>query len=697
MSTATSIIGAPVERLEGDSKVRGRALYAAEHPVEAPVHAHLVQSRVARGRITAIDTAAALAEPGVLDVVTHENAPALASTADAELAVLQSPEIGYRGQPIGVVLAESSEIACAAAGLVRVEYDEAEHDVVLSADRTDLVRPDRVNAGFETDSEQGDFDSGIAGAAIVHDAVYSTPQEHHIAMEPHATTAAWSEGELTVYDSTQGVHWVRDALTELFGIDREHVHVVAPHVGGGFGSKGPAHAHLVAATLAARRVEPRAVKLVLTRRQVFPIAGHRSATIQRVRLGADSSGRLTAVGHDVVAQTARIKEFAEQAGIPARMMYAAANRRTTHRLARLDIPVPTWMRAPGECPGMYALETAMDEMAIACGLDPVEFRIRNEPDTDPETGLPYSSRNLVSCLREGARRFGWADRDPAPRSHRDGPWLVGTGVAASTYPVVSMPGTRATIHARPDGRYRVLIGAADIGTGAWTALTQIAADALDTELDRVTLSIGDTDLPWASGAGGSSGTTCWGSAIVDAARRLKMELPNGGAVPEEGVSVTGRMPDNPHRGRFAMHSFGAQFAEVRVNADTGEVRVPRMLGIFAAGRIINATTGASQLLGGMTMGLSMALHEQAHVDPRFGHVLNRDMAQYHVAACADVGDIDVDWITEEDPYVNPMGSKGIGELGIVGTAAAVDNAVHHATGIRIRDLPITPDKLVGLL
>jgi xanthine dehydrogenase YagR molybdenum-binding subunit len=691
MSTAaTRILGAPLDRLEGEAKVRGRALYAAEHPVDKPVHAHLVQSQIARGRITTIDATTALDEPGVLDVVTHHNAPELASTDDAELAVLQSPQVGYRGQPIAVVLAESSEIARAAAGLVRVEYEQDEHDADLDADRDDLVPAD-------DDLDQGELDAALAGSVMAHDAVYTVPQEHHIAMEPHATTAAWSEGELTVYDSTQGVHWVRDALTELFGVDAENVHVVAPHVGGGFGSKGPAHAHLVAAVLAAQRVEPRPVKLVLTRRQVFPIVGHRAATIQRVRLGADSSGRLTAIGHDVIAQDARFKSFPELAGKPTRTMYAAPNRRITHRLAQLDLPVPTWMRAPGECPGMYALETAMDEMAIACGLDPIEFRIRNEPETDPDTGLPYSSRNLVACLREGARRFGWADRDPVPGARRDGEWLVGTGVAASTYPVNSQPGTQATIQARPDGRYRVLLGAVDIGTGAWTALTQIAADALGADVDRVVLSIGDTDLPWASGAGGSTGITCWGSAIVDAARRLRMELPDGEPVPEEGVVVTGRMPHNPHQGTYAMHSFGAQFAEVRVNVDTGEVRVPRMLGIFAAGRIVNAKTGASQLMGGMTMGMSMALHEEAHVDPRYGHVINRDMAQYHVAACADVGDIEVDWIDEDDPYVNPMGTKGIGEIGIVGTAAAIDNAVHHATGVRVRDLPITPDKLVGTI
>ncbi|WP_406691441.1 xanthine dehydrogenase family protein molybdopterin-binding subunit [Saccharopolyspora sp. ID03-671] len=688
MSTATRVLGAPLDRIEGQDKVRGRARYAAEHPVDKPVHAHLVQSRIARGRITTIDATAALDEPGVVDVVTHRNAPEPACTEDAELAVLQSPQVAYRGQPIGVVLAESPEIARAAAGLVRVEYEQEEHDARLDADRDDLET-------VSDDVDQGGLDTALAEAAVVHDAVYTVPQEHHVALEPHATTAAWSDGELTVHDSTQGVHWVRDALTGLLGIGAEKVHVIAPHVGGGFGSKGPAHAHLVAAVLAAQRVAPRPVKLVLTRRQVFPIAGHRASTVQRLRLGADPSGRLTAIGHDVVAQDARLKSFPEMAGKPTRTMYAAPNRRITHRVAPLDLPVPTWMRAPGECPGMYALETAMDEMAQACGLDPIEFRIRNEPERDPDTGLPYSSRNLVACLREGARRFGWADRDPAPGARRDGEWLVGTGVAASTYPVNSQPGTQATIEARPDGRFRVLLGAADIGTGAWTALTQIAADALGTDVDKIVLSIGDTDLPWASGAGGSTGITCWGSAIVDAAQRLRAELPDGGPVPDGGVAVTGRMPDNPHRSAFAMHAFGAQFAEARVNVDTGEVRVPRLLGVFAIGRVVNAKTAASQLLGGMTMGMSMALHEEAQVDPRFGHVINRDMAQYHVASCADVGDIEVDWIDEDDPHVNPMGTKGIGEIGICGTAAAIDNAVHHATGARVRDLPLTPDKLLG--
>jgi xanthine dehydrogenase YagR molybdenum-binding subunit len=345
---------------------------------------------------------------------------------------------------------------------------------------------------------------------------------------------------------------------------------------------------------------------------------------------------------------------------------------------------------------MFALESAMDEMAIACGLDPIEFRIRNEPSVNPETGAPFSSRNLVACLREGARRFGWEGRDPTPMARRDRGWLVGTGVAASTYPVFRLPGNAATIRVGPDGRYAVLIGAADIGTGAWTALTQIAADALGVAVDDVDLRIGDTALPLACTAGGSSGINSWGSTIVEAARtlRARLESEHGGTVPAEGLEVTAEMPDNPYTEQFAMHSFGAQFAEVRVHEDSGEVRVPRLLGVFAAGRIINPKTARSQLVGAMTMGLSMALHEHSVLDPRFGHVVNHDFAEYHIAANADVGSVEAYWVDEDDPYVNPMGAKGLGEVGIVGTAAAIANAVHHATGIRVRDLPITLDKLL---
>lgn len=524
--------------------------------------------------------------------------------------------------------------------------------------------------------------------------MYTTPAEHNNPLEPHATLAVWSDGSVTLYDSNQGADWIRDDVARAFSLPTERVRVIAPYVGGGFGSKGFAHPHVIVAVMAAQ-VAKRPAKLALTRQQMFALAGYRTPTIQRIRLGADRDGTLIAISHDVIEQTANVYEWNEQTAVPTRMMYAAPNRRTTHRLARLDLPANMWMRAPGECPGMFALESAMDELAVAGGLDPIALRIQNEPVTDPETGHPFSSRGLVACLREGALRFGWAQRDPQPRKRRSGSWLIGTGVAASTYPFYQFPAA-ALVRVDRAEHYYVSIAASDIGTGTWTALTQIAADTLEAPLERVHLEIGDSPLPKAGGAGGSSGITSWGSAIVEAARKLRARLRDeyGGVIPAEGLEVTGEIGENPAAQQFSIHSFGVQFAEAHVNVDTGEVRVPRLLGVFAAGHIINPKTARSQLLGGMTMGLSMALHEQSVLDPRFGDFVNHDFAEYHIATNADVGTIDVAWIDEDDPHVNPMGSKGIGELGIVGTAAAVANAVYHATGIRVRDLPITLDQVL---
>jgi len=482
-----------------------------------------------------------------LAVLTHHHAPRLAATDDAELAILQSEEVAFRGQLVGGVVAETSEIARHAASLVRLDYQQRAHDLELRADRDDLYAPQIVNGFFETDTVHGDIDAALATAAVTLDATYTTPHEHHNPMEPHATIAIWTDDGLTLYLSSQGVHRIRGDVAGVLGLELQRVRVISPHVGGGFGSKARTHADVILAAMAAQFVPGRPVKLVLTRQQMFYQVGYRTPTIQRIRLGADTGGRLVAISHDVVEQTARIKEFAEQTAVCSRVLYAAPNRRTSHRLAVLDVPVPTIMRAPGEAPGMFALESAMDELAIACGLDPIELRIRNEPDVDPESGRPFSSRNLVACLREGARRFGWERRDPTPRAQRERGWLVGTGVAASTYPVFRLPGSTATIQASPDGRYGVLIGAADIGTGTWTALTQIAAGALEVPIDDVDLRIGDTALPTATVAGGSSGITCWGSAIVEAARQLRahLESEHGGTVPAEGLEVTAAMPTTP--------------------------------------------------------------------------------------------------------------------------------------------------------
>jgi xanthine dehydrogenase YagR molybdenum-binding subunit len=692
---ATRAIGAPLDRIDGPLKVTGAAKYAFEYPAENAAYLHLVQSTIAKGRIAAIDAGAARALPGVIAVLTHENAPRIeVSDEDATLRVMQSEAIGYVGEIVAAVVAETSEIARHAAGLVAVTYEQHPHDVELRADRPDLYAPEKVNAGFATDTREGDVEAAFAAAAVRHDATYTTPHYHNNPLEPHATVALWDDDGLMLYDANQGPHGILDDVAKAFGLPPERVRIISPYVGGGFGSKAFTHPPVIVAAMAAK-VARRPVKLAITRHQMFSLVGYRTPTIQRVRLAADAGGRLTAVAHEVVEQTSRLEEYAEQTAVATRQMYAAPNRLTTHRLAKLDVPTPSIFRAPGETPGMYALESAMDEMATACGLDPVQFRIRNEPEIDPDTKHPFSSRNLVACLREGARRFGWDGRDPAPRARRDGNWYVGTGVAASTYPTRRRP-SQAVIRVDREGRYDVLIDASDIGTGTWTALTQIAADALEVPVERVKFAIGDSSLPKAPNAGGSMGIVSWGSAIVDAARKLRARLHDdlGGVVPADGLEAHGETGKNPESERFSMHAYGAQFAEVRVDADTGEVRVPRLLGVFAVGRIINAKTGRSQLIGGMTMGLSMALHEETVLDPRFGHYVNHDLAEYHIATNADTKSVEAYWIDEDDPYVNPLGAKGIGEIGMTGTAAAIANAVHHATGIRIRDLPITLDKLL---
>ncbi|MGW9348985.1 xanthine dehydrogenase family protein molybdopterin-binding subunit [Nocardiopsis flavescens] len=695
---AHTALGLPLERLEAADKVTGRAPYAYEHPLPDPLYLHPVTSTVARGRITAVDTSAADATPGVRLVLTHTGAERLADTGDREFAVLQSDRVSFYGQFVAAVVADTPETAREAAALVRVEYEAEPHDVVLTADHPRLYPPG--DEDDPADHEQGDPDAELARAPVVVDRTYRTPMEHNNPMEPHTTVALWTgdgpgpgggDGDLTLYDSTQGAHPVRETVAGVLGLDPARVRVVSPHVGGGFGSKGSAHAHDILAAMAARALPGRPVKFALTRQQMFSLVGHRTPTIQRVRLAAESDGRIRALVHDSVEHTSTVKEFAEGSAATSRMMYAALHRRTTQRLADLDVPIPFWMRAPGEAPGMYALESAMDELAQACGIDPVELRLRNEPSVDPRTGEPWSDRRLVECLREGAERFGWADRDPVPGIRREGRWRVGTGVAAAVYPHLYNPGSVAEIHYDGD-RYTVDIGAADIGTGSRTALTQIAAQGLGLPVERVRLRLGDTDLPVATVAGGSSGTVSWGAAVLAAAAAFR---DRHGTDPGPGARARAAAPEDAVAQGRAVASFGAHFVEARVDADTGEVRVPRMLGVFSVGRVVNPRTARSQLVGGMVMGLSMALHERSVLDPRTGHVVNADLAEYHVPVHADVGDVRAHWLEGEDPAAGPLGARGAGEIGIVGAAAAVANAVHHATGVRVRELPITLDRFVG--
>ncbi|TDD25697.1 xanthine dehydrogenase family protein molybdopterin-binding subunit [Nonomuraea diastatica] len=688
-------------RVDGWDKVTGAARYAADHSFDGPVHCWPVSSTIAKGRVVSIDTSAALAVPGVVAVLWHANAPRLHTpTADpmsavlvkpAELAVLQSDGVAYHGQLVAAVLADSLEAARHAAGLLVVEYEQLPHDAELRPGARLRVAP--PSPGLDPPEQTiGNPAAALAGAEVTIDARYTTPAEHHNPIEPHATVAAWQDGGVVLYDANQGAHLIQGVIAGMFDLPRDRVRVVSAHVGGGFGAKGP-QAVAVLAVMATRMLG-RPVKVTLSRQQMFALVGYRSPTVQRVRLGADRAGRLAAVIHEVVAQTSAIHDFCEPAAVLTRTMYAAPHRHTTHRLARLDVPTPFMLRAPGAAPGMFALESAVDELAVVCGLDPVELRIRNEPAADPDTGLPYSSRNLVRCLREGARAFGWR---PPPR--RDGHRLVGSGVAASAHPSHTFPST-AQLRLHPDGRCTVALGATDIGNGARTVLTAITAEAMAMPPERIDVLIGDSSLPLAAPAGASAGTASWGSAIVDAARRLRAQLTELGdrPLPPDGLTALGQtlgdLAGTPTGAQTAKYAFGAQFAEVCVDIDSGEVRVTRLLGVFAAGKILSPHTARSQLLGGMTMGLSMALHEESVLDSRFGDFVNGDLAGYHIATCADVPDIEVGWIDETDDQVNALGAKGIGELGIVGTAAAIANAVHHATGIRVRDLPIHPHRIL---
>ncbi|MFJ9030430.1 xanthine dehydrogenase family protein molybdopterin-binding subunit [Streptomyces sp. NPDC102274] len=706
-STRTPAVGTSMSRLDGPLKVRGAATYAYEHEVDNPAYLGLVLSSVARGRVIAVDDAAALAEPGVLAVITHANAPKLAND-DPELAVLQSAEVFWRRQVVAAVVAETIEVARYAAGLVRVTYEELPHDTEMRYDEDALEKPGNhvglfgtadgeLNNGMpNADSTVGDVETALAEAPVAIDATYTLPHEFQSPMEPHAAIAQWTgEDTLTIYHSTQGVTDARNWIAMTLGLPPRNIRVISPHVGGGFGSKTFPQSYAVLAAMAAEVVGG-PVKLALTRQQTFFMTGYRAPSRHRVQLGADRNGRLTAIAHDSVQQTARAKKYAEQIAIVSRAMWAAPHRRTTHRLLPLDVSVPTIMRGPGETQGAFALESAMDEMAIELGMDPIEFRILNEPEAHPESGLPFSSRHVVECLRAGARIVGWDRRDPTPRSRRENGWLIGTGVATGLHVAPQLRGNSTRVQAAPGGRYTVSIAAADIGTGTWTSLVQIAADGLDVDVDAVTMRIGDSDLPSASPAGFSSGTSSWGTSIVAATREMRrlVDEEHGGTIPAQGLDITVDAPINPYASQYEMYSFGAQFAQVRIHEETGTVRVPRMVGVFDAGRIVNPKTARSQLIGGMTQGISMTLHEAGVIDNRIGQIVNHDLAGYHFAANADIGSVEAHWIDSVDPYTNPLGTKGLGEVCVVGVAAAIANAVYHATGLRIRDLPITLDKLL---
>ncbi|MFI9045509.1 xanthine dehydrogenase family protein molybdopterin-binding subunit [Streptomyces sp. NPDC053427] len=690
----TGVVGTAHTRIEGLAKVTGAARYAGEIPFAELAHGWLVLSTIARGRIRSVESAPVRAMPGVLTVLHHGNAPrvdgdyqGLLGRPDPIVEVFQHDQVPFVGWPVALVVAETSEQAREAAEALVVHYDEEPHDVAFSAGRPGTYLPDAASMR----TEKGALETELAASAHVVDAEYTTPEEHHCAMEPHAAMARWDSGRLEVVDSNQGSTWVADELAKLFSLDPASVRVRSEHVGGAFGSKG-VRVHQILAVMAAT-VLHRPVRVVLTRRQTFSLVGYRSPTAQRVRLGADADGRLRALDHQAQNLTSTVHEFVEQSAGFARPLYDADAHHTVNRVVRLDVPTPTFVRAPGEAPGSFALESALDELAEKCDMDPIALRARNEPEVGPVSGLPFASRNLLACFEEGARRFGWADRDPRPGLRREGRWLIGTGTAAATFPVLVGPAT-AAVTAEADGTFTVRITAADVGTGARTALTLIAADALEVAPERVHVRIADSDFGPAMIAGGSMGTRSWAWAVTVAVRDLREQLALGGDIPPQGI--TARSDTSQAIGELTQkerHSFGAQFAEVAVDVTSGEIRVRRMLGIFATGRIINPLTARSQFIGGMTWGLSMALHEEAIRDQASGGHVGADFASYHFAANADVPLIEADWVDDPDED-DPVGIKGIGEIGIVGAAAAIANAVWHATGVRHRHLPIRPDRVL---
>jgi len=700
-----AIIGQPINRIDGPLKVSGRATYAYEHwDVGQPLYGYIVGATIAKGRITGIDTSRAERSPGVRLVMTYRNTPAQGAPDPClpllflrARPVLSSPDIHHFGEPVVLVVATTFEEARAAAQLVDVAYaaEPGEYDLAARQDRA--YAPKVANAGLPTDTAVGDFESAFAAAAVRVDQRYTTPHQLSQPMEPNNCLALWRDGDLTVYMSIQIIAWARTAIASTLGIDERRVRVICPYVGGGFGSKLGIHSETILAALAARQLD-QPVKVAMTRQQTFHLIGNRAAEIQRVRLGAGRDGRFVALAHEVTMHTNPQDEYAEQSASTTRSLYAAPNRLTRHRLTPLDLPPGGDVRAPGEAPGLLAVESAMDELADALGMDPVELRIRNEPTVDPERGLPFSDRRMVECLREGARRFGWERRPARPASLREGRWLVGHGMAAGIR--MHFQGEqKARVRMGSDGIAVVQLDMTDIGTGHYTILTQVAADALGLPLDRVRVELGSSDFPAGWGSGGSWGAPNSSVAVHRACVALREKLrTSGDRIPPEGLEAEGGivgMGDDPNYRAYSIHTYGAHFAEVGVDAYTAEIRLRRMLGVFAVGRVLNAKTLRSQLIGGMIWGVSTALHEEAVVDKRSGAFVNRDLAQYLVPVHADIPQIDAVVLDGLDDKANVLGVKGAGEVGICGSGAAVANAVFNATGVRVRDFPIRLEKVLS--
>jgi xanthine dehydrogenase YagR molybdenum-binding subunit len=735
---STSYLGKPVDRVDARAKVTGAAIYAAEYNSPNLAYGVVVSSAIAKGRISSIDTRAANEVTGVLRVFTHANAPRQAIDDESyqdEVAPPGSPfrplydvRIRYSGQPIALVVADTFEAARYAASLVRVDYKRENHKTDFSLHDQRSYTPENKNDL----PSRGDADRALQRADIAIDAEYYSPMQHHNPMELFATTVIRSDdGKFTVYDKTQGVQNIHGYLCRVFKLSSDDVRVVSPYVGGAFGAGLRPQYQLYLAVLAARELG-RSVRVSLTRQQMFTF-GYRPETFQRLALGASRDGTLQAIIHEVVANTSQIEEYAEAVTDWTGMLYQCANVRLNHKLVRLDLHTPIDMRAPGAAWGMYALECAMDELAAKLSMDPVELRLKNYAQRDQSEDKPFSSKELRACYAKGAERFGWNRRNPEPRSMRDGDWLIGWGMAGGVWEAMQeKAAAKALLTA--EGKLVVSSATSDIGTGTCTIMTQLAAETIGLPLESVKFILGDSTLPESPVEGGSYTASTVGSAVHGVANKIRAELfslaqktpesPLAGIAPDEmtcsdgylgskgrqtaplsvvklmqlagcqQIERTATTKASSQHESHSCYSHSAIFAEVRVDKDLGVIRVPRIVSAVAAGRILNPKTARSQIIGGTVWGIGMALEEKSVIDHEMGRIMTHNLADYHVAVNADVGDIDVIFVDEHDEFVNPIGAKGLGEIGLVGVAAAIANAIYHATGKRIRNLPITLDQLL---
>lgn len=718
-------------RVDGKAKVTGQAKYSAEYKLPNMAHGYIVTSTIAKGKITAIDTAEAEKAPGVVRVITYKNAPKLPGAASKmkDTVALQSDEIFYSAQPIAVVVAETFEQAAYAAGLIKVTYEKQPPTTDSGAERDKAFNP----FGGRSPTPRGNAAEAFQNAPVKIEAEYTIPINHHNPMEPGAAVASWDGEKLTIYNKTQGTRDSQEGLASIFGVPLANVTVIAPFVGGAFGAALRPSAVDMLAAMAAREIK-RPVRIVTTRRQMFTAHGYRPYTIQRMRMGADKSGKLTAIIHEAIGNTSSYTNFTEGTVRVSRSVYACPNVQTDYKLVKTDLPTPLWMRAPGNVSGAFALECGLDELSYALKIDPLELRLINYAEKDPDNGKPFSSKELRECYRQGAEKFGWKDRKPEPRSMRDGKWLVGWGMATGTWGA-GMAAATARVTLKADGTALIECGVTDIGPGTYTTISIIAAQVLGLPIEKVKFVLGRSDLPVGPSQGGSVVTASVGTAVQEASERVLTKLfeleskasdsafkglPESDIVYKDGritaksvpnlghaysdvlkkngltelVETYESRPDTGLRGQYSLGSHGAQFLEVKVDEDLGIVRVTRVVAATAAGRIINPKGAHSQEMGAVVWGIGMALTEETEIDHRYGRMMNANLAGYHVPVNADVQEVETIFVPEEDKIVNPLGVKGLGELGMVGIPAAIANAVFHATGKRIRNLPITPDKLL---